>query len=75
MILQFGVPPNRIDLINDIDGVTFADAWPNRLTLTMPVGTSAVEVFLIGINDLIVNKEASGRHQDHEDLKFLRRAK
>jgi hypothetical protein len=75
MVLQFGVPPNRIDLINDIDGVTFADAWLNRLTLTMPVGENTAEVFLIGIDDLIRNKETSGRHQDLEDLKFLRRAR
>ena len=74
MIVQFGVPPNRVDLINDIDGVKFADAWPRRLTLTMTVGESAIEVFLIGIDDLIKNKEASGRPQDLEDLKFLRRA-
>lgn len=75
MILQFGAPPNRVDLINDIDGVKFAEAWPNRLTLTMPAGMGAIEVFLIGLDDLIKNKEASGRHQDLEDLKFLRRAR
>jgi hypothetical protein len=75
MIVQFGVPPNRIDLINDIDGVTFANAWPKRLTLTMPVRGSAVEVNLIGIDDLIKNKEASGRPQDLKDLEFLRRAR
>lgn len=75
MILQFGVPPNRIDLINDIDGVKFADAWPCRLTLTMPVGESTAEVFLIGIDDLIKNKEASGRPRDLEDMKFLRAAR
>ena len=27
LILQFGVPPNRIDLLNQIDGVEFAQAW------------------------------------------------
>ncbi|HUJ70627.1 MAG TPA: DUF6036 family nucleotidyltransferase [Verrucomicrobiae bacterium] len=75
MIVQFGVPPNRIDLINDIDGVKFADAWPNRLTLTMPAGNSAVEAFLIGLEDLIKNKEASGRPQDLKDLKFLLQAR
>ena len=75
MILQFGVVPNRIDLINDIDGVRFADAWPNRLMLSMTHGSSTVEVPLIGIADLIKNKEASGRPRDTEDLKFLRRAR
>jgi Nucleotidyl transferase of unknown function (DUF2204) len=74
MILQFGVPPNRVDLINNIDGVKFADAWPNRLTVTLLVGESPVEVFLIGLDDLIKNKEASGRPQDLKDLEFLRRA-
>ena len=75
MIVQFGVPPNRIDLVNDIDGVKFANAWTNRLTLTMPAGNSTVEVFLIGLEDLIKNKKASGRPQDLKDLKFLLRAR
>ena len=74
MVLQFGVPPNRIDLINDIDGVKFADAWPGRLTVTMSIGNKDVEVFLIGLDDLAKNKQASGRPRDLEDLKFLRRA-
>jgi hypothetical protein len=29
-IIQFGRPPNRIDLINDISGVNFEKAWPNN---------------------------------------------
>ena len=74
LILQFGVPPNRIDLINDIDGVKFADAWPGRLTVNMSIGDKDVEVFLIGLDDLAKNKQISGRPQDLEDLKFLRRA-
>jgi len=73
MILQFGVVPNRIDFINEIDGVSFAQAWPNRLTLSMAIGTDTAEVFLIGIDDLIKNKESTGRNRDDEDLKFLRR--
>lgn len=74
-ILQFGVPPNRIDMINDISGVNFDNAWPQRLTLTMRVGKRDVQVFLIGIDDLIKNKAASGRPQDLKDLEFLRRAR
>jgi len=74
-ILQFGVVPNRVDLINDIDGVLFQEAWPNRLTVFMKYGTSEIEIALIGISDLIKNKAASNRHKDAEDLKFLNRVK
>ena len=31
MILQIGVSPRRIDIMTDIEAVTFHDAWPNRL--------------------------------------------
>lgn len=75
MILQFGVVPNRIDLINQIDGVDFAEAWPSRLTLTMVAGQAKTEVHLIHKADLIKNKEASGRPKDLDDLNFLRRAR
>jgi hypothetical protein len=74
MILQFGVVPNRVDFINDIDGVSFVDAWPRRLTLKMSAGAESHEVFLISLADLIKNKEASGRPRDLEDAQFLRRA-
>ena len=74
MILQFGVVPNRVDFINDVDGVRFAEAWPNRLNLKMSVGEESHEVFLISLADLIKNKEASGRPRDLEDARFLRRA-
>ena len=30
LVVQFGQPPNRIDLVNAIDGVTFEEAWPGR---------------------------------------------
>jgi len=34
-IFQFGLPPNRIDLINNIEGVTFEEAWKKRTKTTM----------------------------------------
>jgi len=30
-IIQFGVPPNRIDLVSSISGVSFAEAWESRV--------------------------------------------
>jgi hypothetical protein len=75
IVVQFGVPPNRIDLINRIDGVGFQEAWANRVRVTMPVGSQSLEVWLIGLGELIKNKESVGRPKDIEDIIFLRRAR
>ena len=32
-IFQMGLPPIRVDVITDIDGVEFAEAWPDRLEI------------------------------------------
>lgn len=72
LILQFGVPPNRIDLINRISGVTFRDAWENRTTTGIESEGKKLPVYLIGLKELIKNKEAIGRPKDMEDLKYLR---
>lgn len=71
LIVQFGVPPNRIDLVNRIDGVTFADAWPNRLAVTVLAAPGEIPVWFVGIGDLIVNKRAAARPKDMDDLRFL----
>src|SRR6476620_4524384 len=31
IVYQIGVPPRRIDLLTELTGLTFADAWPGRL--------------------------------------------
>jgi hypothetical protein len=66
-VLAFGVEPSRVDLINDIDGVKFNDARPNRIRGSY----GAVEIPFIGIEDLIQNKRASGRGQDIVDAEKL----
>lgn len=73
-IFQFGIPPNRIDLLNQIDGITFADAWPNRSQVILDTEPDSVPFSIIGLEDLILNKSASGRHKDLEDLRYLRDA-
>jgi hypothetical protein len=66
-IVQLGVPPNRVDLMTSIDGVTFDEAWAGRVE-----GTYGVEpVFYLGRAELIRNKRASGRTQDLADLEEL----
>jgi len=53
-VVQLGRPPNRIDLLTAIDGVTFAEAWPNRVSAEL----DGLPVHLIGKADLLRNKAA-----------------
>jgi hypothetical protein len=71
MIIQFGQPPNRIDLINIANGITFIEAWDSRVIQTIGEGNSAVKVYYIGLEPLIKNKTATGRYKDLDDLRFL----
>ena len=75
LILQFGRPPHRIDLLNAITGVRFEDAWASRLEVLLETESGAVPLYYIGIDHLIANKEAVGRPKEQDDLQFLRRAK
>ncbi len=71
IIFQMGLPPNRIDIITGIDGVEFQAAWEHRVSSTY--GDQPVVV--IGLDELIQNKESTGRPQDVLDAKTLRQIK
>ncbi len=66
-IFQIGVPPIRIDVITAIDGVEFAEAWPDRLKTSF----GGVPVFVISRHHLITNKKTSARLQDLADVEQL----
>lgn len=70
-IAQFGIPPNRIDLVNDIEGVRFEAAWSRKVVRTIPLGGKKVPIMYIGLEDLIRNKRAVNRNRDKDDLRFL----
>ncbi len=70
-VLQFGFPPNRIDLLNNIDGVSFEECWKNRLNIEFEIKSKKVILHYISIDDLIKNKKASGRNKDLADVEFL----
>lgn len=74
VIVQFGVPPNRIDLVSSITGVSFEDAWKSRVREKVKIKKRIYSVFFIGLDQLIKNKEAIRRHKDLEDLKYLKTA-
>ena len=71
LIFQIGVPPVRIDIINAIEGVDFADAWPDRINVRL--GDQTVPV--LSRRHLIINKKAAGRLQDLADVERLTRDK
>jgi hypothetical protein len=68
---QMGQPPDRIDVLQRIDGITFDEAWENRIEGTLD---GEVTTSVISRDDLIRNKLATGREQDLLDVKVLRKA-
>ncbi len=75
MILQFGAPPNRIDMLNTIEKVKFNEAWERKVSNTIFYKNKGISIYYISLDDLIKNKEAIGRYKDQDDLKFLIAAK
>jgi len=70
-VFQFGRPPNRLDLINSIDGVGFPAAWKGRKTERFKHRGQLLTVHFIGLEELIRNKRSAGRNKDLDDLRFL----
>lgn len=67
---QIGLPPNRIDIITQLEEMDFAECWNRRKT--GQIGDLAVEY--ISASDLMENKERTGRPHDLADLEHLRQA-
>ena len=67
VVVQIGQPPRRIDLLTQVSGLTFAEAWPNRAVHAI----EALAVPFIGRSELVRNKRASGRPKDIADLDIL----
>lgn len=70
-ILQLGAPPNRVDLMTAIDGVTFAEAFESRVEGAY----GELRAPFIGFEALVRNKSAAGRYQDLADLETLKRSR
>ncbi len=71
LIVQFGQPPNRIDLMNAITGVTFETAWDSRVEAVVVDSHRRTPISYIGIDALVTNKRATGRPRDLDDLAYL----
>lgn len=68
MVIQFGLPPNRIDFLTSISGVAeFDTIWSGRVTHEL----RGRLVPFIGRAELLANKRASGRRKDLADVEAL----
>jgi hypothetical protein len=66
-VIMLGRPPMRIDLLTRISGVAWETTWKNKVR-----GTYGDQpVFIIGRNEFIANKRATGRTKDLADLEAL----
>ena len=65
--LHIGVAPVRIDILSDISGVLFDEAWARRVPATFDQHAC----FVIAPADMLVNKRAAGRAKDLADAEEL----
>lgn len=66
-IVQLGVSPIRIDIINEIDGIDFSDAYKRKERCQF----GKVTANFISRLDIVKNKRASNRKKDQADLDEL----
>lgn len=66
-VLQIGLPPRRIDILNQASGVTFDEAIANAETFEIE-GRS---IRVIGLQALLANKRSAAREQDLADVAAL----
>ena len=64
VVYQIGIAPVRIDILTEITGVEFSNAWSKRVESTF----FGVPVHFISLDDLVANKRALGRSSDLRDL-------
>lgn len=66
-VLQIGLPPRRIDLLNRADGVSFDEAVAEGAAFEL----SGRRIPVIGRAALLKNKRATGRAQDIADVEAI----
>ena len=64
---MMGRPPMRINLLTQITGVTWDEAWEGREALNY----GEQQLFVIGKRESLANKAATGRTKDKADWELL----
>lgn len=71
IVFQIGTEPQRIDILSAVSGVTYEDAVSRAVTMQV----DGLSLKVISLDDLIVNKRASGRPKDIADAMTLEKLK
>ena len=66
-IIRMGNPPMRLEISTNISGVDFEESYANRTVDIL----DGVEVSIIDLAHLKINKKAAGRLKDLDDLQNL----
>ncbi len=69
-IVQFGMSPNRVDILQSMEGVSFDEAWEDHIDLQIDETLTA---HYVSVDHLIRNKELIGRPGDLADVDELRK--
>lgn len=66
-IVRMGIAPMRIEILTTISGVDFEECFQQKVVDEI----DGIEINIIGLNQLKINKKASGRHKDLDDFENL----
>jgi hypothetical protein len=67
LILQLGIPPERVDILCSVSGLLFEKAWEHRQVRDV----MGLAIPFLSKQDLIDNKRATGRPKDLADIDWL----
>jgi predicted nucleotidyltransferase len=69
-MIQFGIEPLRVDILTFLDGCDFDTAAPRSAREKL----DGIEVRILGLEDWLATKRASGRRKDLSDIADLEEA-
>lgn len=71
IVFQIGLAPRRIDILTFIDGVEFIEAYKDKENIEI----ENISIPFLSKENLIKNKEATGREKDKLDANYLKKNK
>ena len=71
IFFQIGVAPRRIDITTHIDGVVFEEAYRTKELIDI----ENLQIPFISKENLIKNKQSTGRKKDRLDVDYLKKKK